>query len=152
MVQAIVFIVVFVSAFTFFTYKILKVRRNILLGRDIDLSDRKGKRFWTMTRVAFGQSKMTARPTPFLMHLFIYAAFLITQIELIEIIIDGATDHHRSIWHWTEGTFFSYIYVFTINFIEILSVLAFVATIVFLSRRNLLKLPRFHKPEMKGWP
>jgi heterodisulfide reductase subunit C len=152
MIQSIVFIVVFVSAFSFFTYKILKIRRNILLGRDIDLSDQKGKRLGTMLRVAFGQSKMTARPVPFIMHFFIYAAFLLTQIELIEIVIDGAANQHRFIWHHAEGTFFGSIYTFTINFIEVLSVLAFVATIVFLSRRNIIRLARFKKPEMKGWP
>ncbi len=152
MIQSIVFIVVFVSAFSFFTFKILKVRRNILLGRDINLSDNKGKRISTMLRVAFGQSKMAARPVPFIMHFFIYAAFIITQIELVEIIIDGAAGQHRFIWHLTEGTFLGSIYTFTINFIEILSVLAFVATITFLSRRNIVRLARFQKPEMKGWP
>jgi len=152
MIQSIVFIVVFVSAFSFFTFKILKVRRNILLGRDVDLTDNKGKRISTMLRVAFGQSKMAARPVPFIMHFFIYAAFLITQIELIEIIIDGAAGQHRFIWHLTEGSFLGSIYTFTINFIEILSVLAFVATIIFLSRRNIIRLARFQKPEMKGWP
>lgn len=152
MIQSIVFIVVFVSAFSFFTFKILKVRRNILLGRDVDLSDNKGKRFSTMLKVAFGQTKMAARPIPFIMHFFIYAAFIVTQIELIEIIIDGAAGQHRFIWHLAEGTFFGTIYSFTINFIEILSVLAFVATIVFLSRRNIIRLARFQKPELKGWP
>lgn len=152
MIQSIVFIVVFVSAFSFFTFKILKVRRNILLGRDVDLSDNKGKRFSTMLKVAFGQTKMAARPIPFIMHFFIYAAFMVTQIELIEIIIDGAAGQHRFIWHLAEGTFFGSIYSFVINFIEILSVLAFVATIIFLSRRNIIRLARFQKPELKGWP
>jgi hypothetical protein len=95
------------------------------LGRDIDLSDNKAKRFGTMLMVAFGQSKMTARPIPFIMHFFIYAAFLITQIELIEIVIDGSTGQHRYIWHLTEGGVIGSLYTFTINFIEILSVLAF---------------------------
>jgi len=152
MIQSIIFILIFLGAFGFFTFKILKVRRNILLGKDIDLSDHKGERLKTMLMVAFGQSKMTARPVPFLLHLFIYVAFLVTQVELIEIIADGATGNHRLIWHYTEGTFFGSIYTFVINFIEIISVLAFVATIAFLSRRNIIRLARFKKPEMKGWP
>ncbi len=152
MISSIAFIIIFVSAFTFFIFKVFKIRRNILLGRDIDLSGNKGQRFKTMMMVAFGQSKMAARPVPFILHFFIYSAFLITQIELIEIVIDGSSDHHRIIWHWVEGTFMGSIYTFTINFIEKLSAGAFVATIIFLSRRNILKLPRFKKPEMKGWP
>lgn len=152
MISSIAFIVIFVGAFAFFIFKIFKIRRNILLGRDIDLSGNKGRRFKTMMMVAFGQSKMTARPVPFLLHLFIYTAFLLTQIELIEIIIDGATHKHRFIWHLSEGTFFESVYTFTINFIEFLSVGALIATIIFLARRNILKLPRFKKPEMKGWP
>ncbi len=152
MISSIIFIVVFLSAFAFFGFKILKIRRNILLGRNTDLSGNKGQRIKTMLMVAFGQSKMTARPIPFIMHFFIYAAFLITQIELIEIMIDGSTGQHRYIWHLVEGSFLGSIYTFTINFIEILSVLAFVATIVFLSRRNIIRLARFQKPEMKGWP
>jgi heterodisulfide reductase subunit C len=152
MISSIVFIVIFVSALSFFGFKIFKIRRNILLGRDVDLSAHKGERFKTMMLVAFGQSKMTVRPIPFIMHFFIYAAFIFTQIELIEIIIDGSSDHHRMIWHWVEGSFLGSIYTFTINLIEILSVLAFIATLVFLSRRNIIRLARFQKPEMKGWP
>jgi hypothetical protein len=78
----------------------MKIRRNILLGRNIDLSDNKGERFKTMMMVAFGQSKMAARPVPFIMHFFIYAAFVVTQIELIEIIIDGSAGQHRFLWQY----------------------------------------------------
>ncbi|MEK7254218.1 MAG: (Fe-S)-binding protein, partial [Bacteroidota bacterium] len=97
--------------------------------------------------IAFGQQKMFKRWTPAVLHFFIYAAFVITQIELIEIFVDGFTGSHR-IFAASLGGF----YTFVISFIEILSLGAFVATIVFLARRNLLRLPRFHKPEMKGWP
>ena len=86
------------------------------------------------------------------MHFFIYAAFVITQIELLEIVIDGISGGHRRIWRAIDGTALSGLYTFTINFIEIISVLAFVATITFLSRRNIIRLARFQKPEMKGWP
>jgi heterodisulfide reductase subunit C len=86
------------------------------------------------------------------MHIFIYAAFIITQIELIEIIIDGLTGNHRIIWKTIQNTSLAPIYTFTINLIEVLSVLAFIATIVFLSRRNIIRLARFQMPELKGWP
>ncbi len=84
---------------------------------------------------------------PGLFHFFIYSAFLITQIELIEIFVDGIFGTHRPFASMLGG-----FYTFVISLIEILSVLAFVATLIFLARRNLLKVPRFQKPEMKGWP
>lgn len=84
---------------------------------------------------------------PAVLHLFIYVAFVITQVELIEIFVDGIFGTHRFFAPLLGG-----FYTFVISFIEVLSVLAFVATIVFLARRNLLKVPRFWKPEMKGWP
>jgi heterodisulfide reductase subunit C len=90
---------------------------------------------------------MFARPIPALLHLCLYAAFVITQIELIEIIADGLTGNHR-MFHGALGGF----YTFMVSFIEILSVLAFVATVFFLSRRNLLKLPRLNMKELAGWP
>src|SRR5688572_29553770 len=143
MIEAITFIIIFLSAITFFGFKVSKIRRNILLGRDINLSGNKAQRFKTMMMVAFGQWKMAARPIPFIMHFFIYAAFVITQIELIEIIIDGASGQHRFLWHQLESTLLAPVYTFTINFIEVLSVLAFIATITFLSRRNIIRLARF---------
>ncbi|TNE74154.1 MAG: (Fe-S)-binding protein, partial [Bacteroidetes bacterium] len=104
------------------------------------------ERWKTMILVAFGQKKMFKRPIPALLHLAIYAAFIITQIELIEIVFDGITGSHRA-FRASLGSF----YTFIISFIEILSVLALIATIIFLARRNLLKLPRFTMKEMKGW-
>ena len=147
-----IFSILLFSAGGFFYLQAKKVRRNILLGRDTTRNDMKGERVKTMLRVAFGQSKMGSRPVAAIMHLFIYVAFLITQIELLEIIIDGISGGHRRIWHLAHDTFLAGLYTFTINFIEIISVLAFIATLVFLSRRNLIKLSRFQKPELKGWP
>ena len=136
-----------VAGIGFFTWNVLKIRSNIRLGRDVNRSDNKGERWKTMLLVAFGQQKMFARPIPALLHLMIYAAFVITQIELIEIIVDGLSGEHR-VFREALGGF----YTFIISFIEILSVLALIATIIFLSRRNLLKVPRFNMREMNGWP
>jgi ferredoxin len=106
-----------------------------------------------MLLIAFGQQKMFQNMIPALLHLCLYIAFVITQIELIEIFMDGAFGSHRILYHtFHENSIFNFIYTTTISFIEIGSVLAFIATIAFLSRRNLLKLPRFTKPEMMGWP
>ena len=151
-ISSILFSVLLISSAVFFTIQAKKIRRNILIGRDVDLSGNKSERFKTMFKVAFGQSKMVASPVAGIMHFFIYAAFVITQIELLEIVIDGVSGGHRRVWHLLDGTSLAGLYTFTINLIEILSVLAFIATITFLSRRNIIRLARFQKPEMKGWP
>lgn len=155
MLQAILFIVLTILAFGMAWKNFQKIRRNILLGKDVpaDLplvaggKGNPGERWRNVLLIAFGQKKMFSRWVPGVFHFFIYAAFMLTQIELIEIMVDGATGHHRSFALALGG-----FYTFLISFIEILSLLAFVATVIFLARRNLLRLPRFHKPEMKGWP
>ena len=147
MIEIVVFSVLLVLGFGWFTINILKVRQNILLGRDVKRSDNTSERWRTMFLVAFGQKKMFSRPIPALLHLALYVAFVITQIELIEIIADGITGNHRMFMD-SLGDF----YVFMISFIELLSVLAFVGTIAFLARRNMLKLPRLTMDELKGWP
>lgn len=147
MISQIVFAVICLAGFAFFFWNISKIRSNIFLGRDIDRSDNKSERWKTMALVALGQKKMFSRPIPALLHLAIYAAFVITQIELIEIIIDGVFAKHR-IFRESLGGF----YTFMISFIEILSVLALIATVIFLIRRNVIKLKRLNMPEMKGWP
>jgi heterodisulfide reductase subunit C len=147
MLAIIVFAALTVVGFSFFGWNISKVRANILLGKDIKINDQKGERWKVMALVALGQKKMFARPIPALLHLCLYAAFVITQIELIEIIADGLTGNHRMFYTSLGG-----FYTFMVSFIEILSVLAFVATIFFLSRRNLLKLPRLNMKELAGWP
>lgn len=141
------FILLFIAGSAFFTINIRKVIRNINLGKDIDRKDQPAERFKLMTLVALGQKKMFARPIPAILHLFLYAAFVITQIELIEIIVDGVSGSHR-IFRPSLGGF----YTFMVSFIEILSVLAFIGTVAFLSRRNLLKVPRLVKNELNGWP
>ena len=116
-------------------------------SKDISITDNRGERIKVMTLIALGQKKMFARPIPALLHLFLYAAFVITQIELIEIIFDGVAGSHRA-FRASLGGF----YTFVVSFIEILSVLAFVGTIAFLARRNLLKVPRLTMNELNGWP
>lgn len=146
MIANIIFGLLLLGGIGFFTWNILKIRQNILLGRELNRKDKPKKRWRTMLLVALGQKKMFQRPIPALLHLCIYAAFIITQIELIEIFVDGLAGSHR-IFRPSLGGF----YTFMISFIEVLSVLAFIATIAFLSRRNLLKVPRLNMREMVGW-
>ena len=147
MVKIIIFSLLIIVGFGFFGYNIWKVRSNILLGRDVNRSDNFWTRLKLMTLVAFGQKKMFSKPIPAFLHLALYAAFVITQIELIEILADGLFGGHRSLSASLGG-----FYTFMISFIEILSVLALIATIAFLARRNMLKVPRLRMSELKGWP
>lgn len=147
MISSILFIIVFALGIGLFAKNIKKLIRNIKLGKKVNRSDNSSERWKTMLLVAFGQKKMFTRPVPAILHFALYAAFIITQIELIEIIIDGIFGTHRFFKSYLGG-----FYTFIISFIEILSVSALVATIAFLSRRNLLKLPRLNKSELLGWP
>lgn len=147
MLSSIIFIAILIGGGAWFAMNVSKIRRNILLGREVQLNDNSGERWKTMLLVAFGQQKMFSRPLPAVLHLFLYVAFVITQIELIEIIVDGVSGSHR-IFRPSLGGF----YTFLVSFIEVLSVLAFIGTIAFLSRRNLIKVPRLNMQELKGWP
>ena len=147
MIASIIFILLFAGGSAFFFFNAHKIRRNILLGKKTDRTDRPLERLKVMTLVALGQKKMFNKPISALLHLFLYAAFMITQIELIEIVLDGALGNHR-MFRPSLGGF----YTFMVSFIEILSVLAFIGTIAFLARRNLLKVPRLIKSELNGWP
>ncbi len=147
MIGQIAFTLITLAAFGFAAYQFLKLRRNILLGQSEPFTGSHLVALRNMTLVAFGQSRMFSRWIPALMHFFIYAAFVVTQVELIEILIDGFTGQHRFFFPLLGG-----FYTFVISFIEILSVLALVGTIIFLIRRNALHIPRFRKEEMKGWP
>lgn len=145
--SSILFIALSVVGFGFFFLNAKKIYRNIRLGQSVNRTDRPADRWRNMLLIAFGQKKMFARPVPALLHLAIYGAFMITQIELIEIFIDGIFGTHR-IFKEPLGGF----YTFIISLIEIASVGALAATIIFLSRRNLIKLPRLNKAELLGWP
>lgn len=146
-IQSLVFIICLAIAIWYFSKQVRKIQRNINLGRDKDLSDRKSERFKTMLRVAFGQSKMQARPIAGFFHFIVYAGFILINIEVVEILIDGIFGTHRILAAPLGG-----VYNAALSFFEILAVLVIVACVVFLWRRNVAKLDRFHKPEMKGWP
>lgn len=142
----IVFVVVLAYAAYLFSKNVGKIKRNINLGKDIDRTDRASERWLTMLRVAMGQSKMSARPIAGFLHLIVYLGFILINIEVIEILIDGIAGTHRVLAEPLGS-----LYTLAINFFEILAVLVIVACTVFLIRRNVLKINRFIKPEMKGW-
>ncbi len=154
MIQQILFAIVAIAVFGFAFDRYNKIYRNIRLGKDYDTSGSEAARMKNMLLVAFGQKKMFKRLIPALLHLCVYIAFVVTQIELIEILIDGFTGNHRYFYPLLSSISIGGfdMYWFIISSIEGLSVLALVATFAFLARRNLLKIPRFRMSEMKGWP
>lgn len=147
MVLQLLFIALTAAAVYLFSKNIARIRRNILLGRDIDRSDRASERWMTMLKVAFGQTKMATRPVPFIFHFLIYAGFIIINIEVLEIIIDGVFGTHR-IFAPLLGS----LYNFLIGSFEFLAFGVWLACVVFLARRNLIKLKRFSGTEMTAWP
>ncbi len=124
-----------------------------MLGKKEDLTGNAPERIKNLLLVAFGQKKMFKNLTPALLHLFIYVGFVITQIELIEIFIDGFTGNHRILYHASKDIpALHFLYIFTISLIEVLSVTVFIVTVAFLVRRWVLRVPRLNMPELKGWP
>ncbi|MCB0508792.1 MAG: (Fe-S)-binding protein [Chitinophagales bacterium] len=149
--QIILFIALTGVTFYFAFAKFKEIYDNVNLGKPEKIDTPLSFRLKKMMLIAFGQKKMFKITFPALLHLVIYASFLITQIELLEIFIDGFIGTHRIIYHLSEGTFINSLYIFVINFIEILSLLTFFVTLIFIIRRTILKIDRFKKPEMKGW-
>jgi len=129
-----------------FAKNIAKIKRNINLGKDLNRSSNSKARWKEMTRVALGQSKMVARPVAGFLHILIYVGFVIINLEVIEIILDGILGKHRVF------SFLGSFYSFLIASFEVLAALVLMACIFFFVRRNVLKIPRFLSKEMKGWP
>ncbi len=142
----IIFAVLLLCGIGFFIKNISRLRRNINLGKDVDVTDNKAIRFKNMARIALGQSKMVVRPIAGFLHVIVYVGFIIINIEVLEIIIDGLLGTHRIFA--SLGGFYDVL----IGSFEILAFLVIVAVVVFWIRRNIIRLKRFMKPEMTGWP
>jgi heterodisulfide reductase subunit C len=145
MISQILFVIVAAVAIYFFAKNVGKIRRNILLGKDVDISDNKPERWKTMLKVAFGQTKMAARPVPFVLHLIVYVGFVLINIEVLEILIDGIFGTHRIL------SFLGPVYDIAIGFFEILAFGVLISCCIFLIRRYVAKIARFQSPELKGW-
>ena len=143
----ILFTIIFVFAIFNFSKNVKKIYRNINLGIKEDRSDNKKQRWTQMLRIAFGQSKMIDKPIVGILHIVVYIGFLVINIELLEILVDGVLGTHR-----VFAPFLGSFYDFLISFFEYFALLVIVAIIFFWSRRNILKINRFWKNEMKGWP
>lgn len=145
-IDNILFAVLLAVGFGYFISNVKKLIRNIKLGQDVDRSDNKSERWANMARIALGQSKMVRRPIAGILHIIVYVGFVIINIELLEIIIDGLFGTHRVF------AFMGTAYNILIGSFEILAFLVLVAVITFLVRRNIIKLKRFIHSDLKGWP
>lgn len=145
-IDNIAFAILLIIGIGFFVKNSKKIVRNIKLGKNINRSDLPKVRFQNMLKIAFGQSKMVKRPISGILHIIVYAGFIIINIEVLEIIIDGLFGTHRVF------SFLGGFYSFLIGSFEILALLVLVSVIIFWIRRMVLQIPRFWNKEMKGWP
>ncbi|PBQ32648.1 Fe-S oxidoreductase [Sphingobacteriaceae bacterium] len=146
MIASIIFCILFIGSGAFFYINAKKIRRNIFIGKDFPITDNKGERLKTMVLVALGQSKMVTRPISAILHIFVYVGFVLINIEVMEMFVDGITNSHRAF------SFLGSFYNFLIGFFEILALLVFIGVVVFWLRRNVVKVKRFLNSELNGFP
>ncbi len=146
MIKQAIFLFLLIAAVYLFYLNVKKIVRNIKLGREVSIKDNKAKRWRLMSRVAIGQSKMMARPGSGALHIVVYLGFIIVNIEMLEIVIDGITGTHRLF------AFFGSSYYVLITLFEIFAFGVILACAIFLIRRNLIRMERFWSREMTTWP
>jgi len=147
LISEITFCLLTLFSFGVFAQKVLRIRRSILLGKTADLNDHPIQRWRNVILLALGQKKMFQKPIVAILHLIVYIGFIIINIELLEIIVDGILGSHR-IFSTSMGNFYNFL----INGFEILAGLVIIACVVFLIRRNSIKLKRFISKDLEGWP
>ncbi len=145
-IPSILFAIALIAGIGYFVKNINKLIRNIKLGHDVDVNDNKPQRWKNMAMIALGQSKMVRRPIAGFLHVIVYVGFVVINIEVLEIILDGLFGTHRMF------SSIGSLYGVLIGTFEILALLVFVSVIVFWLRRNTLKLKRFWANEMTSWP
>ncbi len=145
--QQILFLLLSITASWLFARKVKEISRNIKLGRDEDFSDQPDRRWKNLLLLAFGQKKMFRNPLVAVMHFFVYAGFIIINIEVLEIVLDGITGQHRIFAQPLGG-----LYSLLINAFEVLALTVLTACAIFLVRRNIIRLKRFASKDLNGWP
>ncbi|MEX6625932.1 4Fe-4S dicluster domain-containing protein [Tenacibaculum salmonis] len=144
----ILFAAILITGIGYFVMNVRKLIRNIKLGKDINRTDRKPERWKNMAKIALGQYRMVRRPLSGILHIVVYVGFILINIEMLEIVIDGLLGTHRVF----QPILGNAIYGFLIGNFEILAVLVFVAVTIFWFRRNIERVKRFWNKEMTGWP
>jgi ferredoxin len=145
--QQVAFLITLAFAVFLVRKRALKIRANIALGRDEEITGDSSERWKNVLLVAFGQKKMFKRPLPAMLHFFIYVGFLVINLEVLEFIIDGLAGTHRIFAPFLGG-----LYTVLMNIFEFLAVAVLVSCVIFLIRRNVIRVPRFRNSELDGWP
>ena len=145
-IENVLFTIILAVGASVFTWNVRKIIRNIQLGKKLDRTDQPAKRWKIMAKVALGQSKMLVRPIPAILHLFVYVGFVIINIEVLEILLDGIFGTHRLF------SFLGSFYDFLIASFEILALLVLIGVVAFFIRRNVIYIKRFRQDELNGWP
>lgn len=146
-VQQILFALICGFSIWLFSKNIKEIRRNILLGKDEEINDNPSQRWRNVLLLAFGQKKMFKNPLVGILHFFVYAGFIIINIEVLEIILDGLLGTHR-LFAEPLGK----VYALLINSFEVLALTVIIGCVIFLIRRNIIKLKRFISKDLDGWP
>lgn len=147
-IPQVLFTLILIAGLGYFARNVQKLSRNIKLGKKVDVTDNKQQRFKNMAKIALGQSKMVVRPIAGFLHVIVYVGFIIINIEVLEIIIDGIFGTHRI----GLSVLNKAVYGFLIGSFEVLAVLVLIAVTAFWIRRNIVKIKRFLSSEMTGWP
>ena len=145
--QQILFLLLSIFAIGLFYKNIVRIKKNIFLGRDLKINDKKNERWNNVLLLALGQKKMFQKPMVGVLHFLVYAGFIIINIEVLEIILDGITGQHRLFAGFMGG-----LYSILINSFEILALLVLVSCAIFLIRRNIIKVKRLWNKDLNGWP
>lgn len=143
----ILFLALSAFSISLFTKNMLQIKRNISLGKAQYLSDQPALRWKNLLLLAFGQKKMFRNPTVAILHFVIYAGFIIINLEVLEIVLDGLLGTHRLFLTPLSG-----LYTTVINFFELLAISVIMVCIIFLLRRNVIRLKRFMSKDLQGWP
>ena len=147
MLDNLIFLIIAILGIGLFVWQIRKITKNINLGREKKIAGNASERLNKLLLVAFGQQKMFKRPLPAILHTIVYVGFLVINIEVLEILIDGIFGTHRAL------SFLGSVYDALMAVNEILAFLVILACVVFLARRNVTKVPRLTRgPEMRAWP
>ncbi len=147
LVQQLLFILVSIFAIALFARKMSQIRKTIFLGKKESINDRKADRWKQVLFLALGQKKMFKKPIPAILHAFVYVGFILINIEVAEILVDGVCGTERAFQPYLGS-----LYTVAISFFEILAALVLIGVIAFWIRRNILKLKRFTSPELQGAP
>lgn len=147
MIQQIIFLIAICASAYFIRKRVLQIRDNINLGREKTLKNNPNQRLTNLILVAFGQKKMFKRFIPAILHFFIYAGFLVINLEVLEFVIDGLAGTHRVFAPYLGG-----FYNVLMNIFEGLALAVLLACVIMLARRNVLKVKRFWSAEMTSWP